>query len=89
MEKVLGFCKRNSKALIVSMMVAMLAVCSAISSSAVDEQVSTAFSSALDTMTSDVLQLILLAVPAGLGVLSVVLAIKAGIKLVRGLIGKS
>lgn len=89
MKKVLGFIKRNSKVMVSSMMVSMLAIFSSISSFALDEDVSNAFSSALATMQSDILNLVLLALPVGLAIFGTVMAIKSGIKFLRGLIGKS
>lgn len=89
MKKVLGFIKRNSKTVVTSMMVAMLSVFSSISCFALDEEVATAYSAAIETMASDVTKLLLLAIPAGLGVVGLVLAIKSGIKFVKGLIGRS
>lgn len=89
MKKFFGFIKRNSKIMVTAMMVSMLAVFSSISSFALSEDISSSFSSALSTMQSDILQLVLLALPVGLGIVGVILAIKCGIKFVRGLIGKS
>lgn len=92
-NKVLGFMQRKSKTaklLVMSMMVSMLAVCSAIGASAEGEatDLQGAFSSALSTIQSDILSFIGLALPVGLAVFGSIIAIKKGVSFVRGLLGK-
>ena len=95
MKKVLGFVKGKSKGaklLVMSMMISMLAVCSAIGASAetgTSADLSSSFSSALSTIQSDIFGFIGMALPVGLAVFGAIIAIKKGIGFVRCLIGKS
>ena len=91
MKKSFRFAKRNLKAVVTFMMVAILAVFSSISCFATDgtsTDLSSSFSGALTTIQGDIMNFIGLALPVGLAVFGTIVAIKKGISFVRGLIGK-
>ena len=94
MKNMLSFVKGKSRAIVVSMMVSMMAVLSAVSASATDgtattAELETAFSTALSNLQSDILGYVALALPVGLSILGITIAIKKGINFAKGLIGKS
>ena len=77
------------KTLMVAMMSTIIVCMSIISSSAVDQSVQDAFSSALSTIQSDIMGFILLAMPVGLAIFGTIIAIKKGIGFVKSLLGKA
>lgn len=77
------------KTLMVAMMSTIIVCMSIISSSAVDQSVQDAFSSALSTIQSDIMGFILLAIPVGLAIFGTIIAIKKGIGFVKSLLGKA
>lgn len=79
----------HSKTLVVSMISTIVVCMSIISSSAVDQSVQDAFSSALSTIQSDIMGFILLAMPVGLAIFGTIIAIKKGIGFVKSLLGKA
>lgn len=96
MKNMLGFIKRNSKSakLFVScMMISIIASLSAIGASATDgtatAELESAFSAALADIQTDIFKFIALALPVGLAIFGLTIAIKKGVNFVRGLIGKS
>lgn len=95
MKNALGFVKGKSKAIVVSMMVSMMAVLSAVSASATDgtgtatAELESAFSTALANIQTDIFKFIGLALPVGLAIFGLTIAVKKGVNFVRGLIGRS
>lgn len=95
MKNALGFVKGKSKAIVVSMMVSMMAVLSAVSASATDgtgtatAELESAFSTALANIQTDIFKFIVLALPVGLAIFGLTIAVKKGVNFVRGLIGRS
>ena len=88
--KVKDFFKVNGKALVVSMMVAMITVLSAISCFAEGEtnELKTAFSNGLTNVSSEILGYLALVVPVAIGIVIAYIAVRKGITFLRGLIGR-
>lgn len=89
MTKISSFFKHNSNAIVISMCVAMLFTISCVTSFAATEDLTSAFSSALSTIQSDILAFIGLALPTGLAIFGTIIAIKKGIGFVKSLLGKA
>lgn len=95
MKNMLSFVKGKSRAIVVSMMVSMMAVLSAVSASATDgtgtatAELESAFSTALANIQTDIFKFIVLALPVGLAIFGLTIAVKKGVNFVRGLIGRS
>lgn len=95
MKNMLSFVKGKSRAIVVSMMVSMMAVLSAVSASATDgtgtatAELESAFSTALANIQTDIFKFIGLALPVGLAIFGLTIAVKKGVNFVRGLIGRS
>ena len=91
LSKVKGFFKVNVKAVVVSMMIAMITVLSAISCFAEGEttnELKTAFSNGLTNVSSEILGYLALVVPVAIGIVIAYIAVRKGITFLRGLIGR-
>ena len=92
LSKVKDFCKVNGKAVVVSMMIAMITVLSAVSCFAEDEAntdaLKTAFSAGLSNVSVEILGYLALVVPVAIGIVIAYIAVRKGITFLRGLIGK-
>lgn len=82
------FFVNHGKKLIISMMISVMTVFSAISSFAADPDLSASFSSAIASIQTNVLSYIGLALPVGLAIFGAVIAIQKGIAFVRSLLGR-
>ena len=93
MAKIRNFIKRHKGALIASCTSALLASMSVVSFSAADESANTnivsQFSTSLQQMQGDIVNLILAAVPIALTIFGLVIAVNKGIGVVKGMLGKA
>ena len=91
LSKVKDFCKVNVKAVVVSMMIAMITVLSAISCFAEGETtdaLKTAFSTGLSNVSDEILGYLALVVPVAIAIVVAYIAVRKGITFLRGLIGR-
>ena len=97
MTKVKGFVKRHSKALVVSALSALTMCFSVVTSFAADattassagDNIVAQFSTSLQEMQGDIVNLILSAVPIALTIFGLIIAVNKCIQVVKGMIGKS
>lgn len=95
MSKIKSFFKKHSKKIVVSAIACMTAIVGCISSFAAEagqaassSDLQSSFSTAINSIQSDILGYIGLALPIGLAIFGAIIAIKKGITFVRGLIGR-
>lgn len=91
LSKVKDFCKVNGKAVVVSMMITIMSVFSAVSCFAEGEttdELKTAFSNGLTNVSGEILGYLALVVPVAIGIVVAYIAVRKGISFLRGLIGR-
>lgn len=95
MSKIKSFFKKHSKKIVVSAIACMTAIVGCISSFAAEagqaassSDIQSSFSTAINSIQSDVMGYLILVVPIGLGIFGAIIGIKKGISFVRGLIGR-
>ena len=94
LSNVKGFCKRNIKPIIVSMMVSMMAVFSAIGASAVDETTTTTFdlTSVVETsiadLSAELSSLLGVIVPTAFLIMIGYVGARKAMSWVKGMVGK-
>lgn len=94
MAKIRNFIKRHKGALIASCTSALLACMSVVSFSAADgdtanTNIVSQFSTSLQQMQGDIVNLILAAVPIALTIFGLIIAVNKGIGVVKGMLGKA
>lgn len=89
MTKFVSKLSKYKNSLLMSALMATMVVVSSISCFATDQSIQDSFSSALNTIQSDIMGYITLVIPVGLAIFGTIIAIKKGISFVRSLIGRS
>lgn len=91
-KSLVGKIKSKAKVILATMSIAVMTVVSCIPAGAEGETTNATlqetFSAGLETIQSDILGFIALAVPAGLAVFGTVIAVKKGVSFLRQFIGK-
>lgn len=96
LSNVKGFCKRNIKPVIISMMVSMMAVFSAIGASAVDETATTTFDfdltsvveTSLNDLSAQLGDLLGVIIPIAFAVMIGFVGAKKAMSWIKGMVGK-
>lgn len=88
MCKVSAFLRSHSKMFMVSAMCALMIVVGSVNCFAADESLVSTFTSSLETMKSDILTYLGVALGAGLAVVGAYVAVKKGISFIKGVIGR-
>lgn len=83
MKKVFTTIKEKCKEIVGAVVAAGTVAATSVSAFAADSEVTTAVSSAFDTMKSDAVAIILVALPVGLGIFGLVFAVRKGIQMLR------